>query len=295
MLRRLQRRGRAAGGNGVADSRTRVEQDINDALSESLPGAPPFQAKVRRQYHTNLLEAAASVALLYQVPLDRRTVIGQDPEVTKGTAARGRSGSPLLDDALAAGVLYILGKSLRPVSFHAPTWSLRADEVSRYTPIRAPRMAAPRLRRLAGGCRHEGGSSWARRAGGAGRLAGGLCWALWLCGVSAAPRRGPPLLRSREQMRQGHLSKTVASTYEEVSRQFRRWLDVALPDNDVKSLTSHHSAMLAEWVEEFLTQSYISGRGRTEAANAVLATQGRHQAVRASSARLGLCCRHGST
>lgn len=111
--------------------------------SECLVLTFVFQVPVRRRRHINLHEAAAYTALLQRPPRDPKMAMGQDSKVTIGAAAHGRSGSPRLNAVLSAGVPYILGKNFHPSSYHVPTWSLRADEVSRYTQIREPRMGAP--------------------------------------------------------------------------------------------------------------------------------------------------------
>ena len=67
----------------------------------------------------------------------------QDSRVSIGALGRGRSPSQALNQVLRTEAPYILGKNIYPSSLHSPTWSIRADDPSRFTGVRPPRGLLP--------------------------------------------------------------------------------------------------------------------------------------------------------
>eukprot|EP00971_Amphidinium_carterae_P060632 1200124-Amphidinium_carterae.1 len=72
-----------------------------------------------------------------------RCVLMQDSRVVIGATARGRSSSKALNHVAATQLPYILGGCLYPGAIHVPTEIHRADDPSRFRPVRPPSMRVP--------------------------------------------------------------------------------------------------------------------------------------------------------
>ena len=119
------------------------------ALSESLTWRTILQYKFHRPGHINILEALARRAFVKRAPRDSRLSVGHDSRVLLGAGAKGRSPSRSLNRVFCSECPYTCGKNLHLASFHVPTWSIRADDPSRFKPPRGPRLYPPPwLRRL---------------------------------------------------------------------------------------------------------------------------------------------------
>ena len=75
--------------------------------------------------------------------MSKRVCVFQDSKVSIGSLGRGRSPSSALNGILRSEAPYILGTNLYPGSVHLPTWSIRADDPSRFVAVREPRGIVP--------------------------------------------------------------------------------------------------------------------------------------------------------
>ncbi|CAE8724140.1 unnamed protein product [Polarella glacialis] len=108
-------------------------------FAETLPWTANMIYKFGDGGHINLKEARAYKRL----PRDSKPVIGQDFKVCIGAFNKGRSPSAALSKIVVSTMPHILGKNLRPCSFHQPTWGMRADAPSRLRAVEAPTAAIP--------------------------------------------------------------------------------------------------------------------------------------------------------
>lgn len=112
-------------------------------LSECLPWRTCLQYRFRKLDHINLQEGKARRSLFKMLPHSVRVAVFQDSRVSIGSLGRGRSPSQALNQVLRTEAPYILGKNIYPSSLHSPTWSIRADDPSRFTGVRPPRGLLP--------------------------------------------------------------------------------------------------------------------------------------------------------
>lgn len=112
-------------------------------LSESLSWRTWIQYRFRHVQHINLQEGKARRTLFKRLPMSKRVCVFQDSKVSIGSLGRGRSPSSALNGILRSEAPYILGKNLYPGSVHLPTWSIRADDPSRFVAVREPRGIVP--------------------------------------------------------------------------------------------------------------------------------------------------------
>ena len=126
----------------------RVDQKVRSHLwavqmSESLRWKTMIQYRFRKVQHINLQEGKARRTLFKRLGHSKRVCVFQDSKVSIGALGRGRSPSVALNGILKSEAPYILGKNLYPSSIHLPTWTIRADDPSRFVGVREPRGIIP--------------------------------------------------------------------------------------------------------------------------------------------------------
>ena len=112
-------------------------------LSESSPWKTWIQYGFKSHEHINLQETKARRSLFKRLPPHRRVVVAQDSRVNLGSLGKGRSPSESLNRVMRSEAPWILGKNLYVAGVHFPTWSIRADCPSRFSPVTAPRAPVP--------------------------------------------------------------------------------------------------------------------------------------------------------
>ena len=112
-------------------------------LSESLSWKTHVKYKFREKGHINLQEARCRRTVIKRAPFHSKICIMQDSRVCLGASLKGRSPSQSLNRVLVTELPYVVGMDLHIGGIYNPTWSIRADDVSRDHPIRDPTAPVP--------------------------------------------------------------------------------------------------------------------------------------------------------